>query len=321
MSLTLAAVLALAQVSAPTFSAAVSSVHVDVFVDDEAGPVAGLSAADFTLTDDGVPQKVRLVAIDSVPLTALFVFDTSSSVAGEKLQNLRGAARGLLAGLRHGDRAALLTFGHEVRLRALPTDDFSAVARALENVQAAGSTALYDALYAASLLAPERGRSSIVLFSDGADNMSVLTLPALLRALERCDVVVQVVAIGGGSGGVRAGETSPFASVTSDPNQLERQRLLGDRARAVAPGDRLQIPQRIAEATGGRLWRAPTADGLARAFSEIARTQRSRYILAFEPVSAPPGSRHVLSVAVRRSGVEVRHRRIYFVPATAADPP
>jgi hypothetical protein len=123
------------------------------------------------------------------------------------------------------------------------------------------------------------------------------------------------------SGAARAGETSPFASVTSDPHQLERQRLIRDRAREVPPSDRLEIPRRIAEATGGRLWRAPTADGLARAFSEIARTQRSRYILAFDPTSSLSGSRHVLAVAVRRPGVEVRHRRIYFVPATAPSRP
>ncbi len=106
----LAAAVALAATQQPTtFAVGVESVYVDVFVTDSGGPIAGLSAADFELRDDGVARPVELVSAESQPLTTVLVLDTSGSVAGEKLAELRTACRALLASL-HGEPVGLLTF-------------------------------------------------------------------------------------------------------------------------------------------------------------------------------------------------------------------
>ena len=109
----------------PTFSTGVELVYVDVFVSHDGRPVGGLTAADFEVLDDGAPQTIELVLREQRPLYAILLLDTSGSVAGEKLDQLRSAARAFLEDLGKDDRAVLLTFSHEVRLHtpvtALPS--------------------------------------------------------------------------------------------------------------------------------------------------------------------------------------------------------
>src|SRR4051794_19262172 len=81
-----------ADVQNATFSAKVESVRVDVLVTDKGQPVHGLSAADFEILDEGVPQHVDLVSFDEIPLNVIFALDMSSSVAGERLDHLRAAS-------------------------------------------------------------------------------------------------------------------------------------------------------------------------------------------------------------------------------------
>jgi len=48
---------------APTFSARTRLVEVDVIVRDKNGPVMGLNQDDFTLLDNGKPQKISVFAV------------------------------------------------------------------------------------------------------------------------------------------------------------------------------------------------------------------------------------------------------------------
>lgn len=53
--------------------------------------------------------------------------DMSDSVAGERLEQLRGAGQGLLAALKKDDQPALIAFSHAVQLGAKLTHDVAAV--------------------------------------------------------------------------------------------------------------------------------------------------------------------------------------------------
>ena len=44
-------------------------------------PVAGLSSSDFELLDDGVPQKIGAVSVESQPVDVSLLLDLSGSVA------------------------------------------------------------------------------------------------------------------------------------------------------------------------------------------------------------------------------------------------
>ena len=53
---------------------------MDVLVTDGRSPIAGLTAADFELTDNGTPQTVEQIYVEQLPLNVVMVLDTSGSV-------------------------------------------------------------------------------------------------------------------------------------------------------------------------------------------------------------------------------------------------
>ena len=63
-----------------TFTARVDAVRVDVDVRRGNKPVTGLSAADFEVLDNGVPQRVELVSPTALPLNVVLALDGSASL-------------------------------------------------------------------------------------------------------------------------------------------------------------------------------------------------------------------------------------------------
>jgi VWFA-related protein len=201
-----------------------------------------------------------------MPLRAMLVFDTSSSLAlGGRLQALKAAGDAFIAGLRPADEVGLLTFSQEIAHRIPPTADKAKVRSALAAVQADGGTAVIDALYAGLVLGEGGGRALVVLFSDGEDNMSVLGEQQLKRVAERSNALVHVVAW---REAVAAVPTSGY------------QRLIVPNA---AEPDHIRALRTIAEASGGRLWGADSPEKLRHAFAAIAEAMGHRYVLRYEP--------------------------------------
>jgi Ca-activated chloride channel family protein len=254
----------------------------DVFVTADGRPVTGLAERDFELRDGGRRREVELVAVESLPLRTYVVLDTSGSVDGEKLRQLQAGVVTLLRGLRPGDEAALVTFDHEIVLRVPPTAELQRLERGVRGILPEGATALYDALYAGTLLAGGHQRSLLVAFSDGEDNLSWLETQELHRVLQESNVLAQVV-----------------ASVPERPPLPEPAHV-----RAL---------RRLAEITGGQLWPADSPERLASAFAAILEAMRTRYVLRFEPqYPQRPGLHEIEVRLVRRSG-KVHCRRAYFV--------
>ncbi len=267
-----------------SFGVQVRYVYVDAFVLDGGNPVSGLTAPDFSLTDDGLPQELELVSSESLPLRTVLALDTSASINGQKLEQLQAAGRAFLAGLRAGDEAALLGFDEELRQRVPLTGDLARVARGLAGVLPGGATALFDALYAGVTLASGRGRSLLVLFTDGEDNMSWLDAAQVARVVQESDVLVQVVVA-----------------------------MPAERARAAA--SYVSGLRQIAEATGGRLWRAESPAELVPAFEAILKAMKTRYVLRFTPpADARPGL-HRLELKLRRRHGDVQCRKVYLLRA------
>jgi VWFA-related protein len=244
--------------SPPVFSSQVEAVRVDVAVMRGEAPVLELAAADFELREDGVPQALSLVREEKdVPLEATLLLDLSASVIGERLAALRQAGLAFLGGLAAEDEASLLCFSHRVSLVQPLTKDLDGLRAALLSLQGGGSTALRDALAAALLSrAPTRRRAAVVVFSDGADNMSWLSAPAVEEIARRGDAVIYAVLTG--SSEPSAGVNRPFLSS-------------------------------LADATGGRVFDARRDSDLRDTFLVLLHHLRGRYLLTYTPVSARPG--------------------------------
>src|SRR3990172_8009075 len=77
-----------------TFRARVDVVSVTVSVMKGREPFAGLTAADFELTDSGVRQQVDAASLETVPI------DVTVAITGGSARN----ERGLIAGVMEADR-------------------------------------------------------------------------------------------------------------------------------------------------------------------------------------------------------------------------
>jgi VWFA-related protein len=259
----------------PTFASRVEAVRVDVLVTDQGRPVRDLQAADFEVFDNGVRQEVDLISFEQIPLNAVLALDMSESVAGERLEHLRAAARGLLAGLTAGDQAALVTFNHVVFQGADLTTNAERVRAAIDRSVAPGETSLVDGVYTAMMLGEsDVGRSLLIVFSDGMDTSSWLSAEAVLDTAKRSDVVVYAVAVG----------TSPKATFLPDLSAL----------------------------TGGTFFRAESTKDLGSTFLRILDEFRHRYLVSYSPRGVVKGGWHKLDVRVARKGLTVKARPGYL---------
>ncbi|MEP7118554.1 MAG: VWA domain-containing protein [Acidobacteriota bacterium] len=275
----------------------VRAVAMDVLVTREGRPVTSLTAADFTVLDNGLAQHVDVVRLDAMPITLLLVLDTSASVQGPTLAGLKGAARAAAAALGPKDSIGLLTFSDRVRLRLAPTPDLSRLGPALQASSPGGETRLYDAVYAA--LEQRRqtpGRILVLAFSEGVDSASWLDPLTVVRAARRGDAVVHVVS----TEPPEALTPHGFGLTSQLAERFEREPLLYGR----------HFLARLAEDTGGVL-QSSVAGTLGEAFVGIVNEYRSRYLLSYQPVGVDSSGWHTIDVKVNGRGLEVRARRGY----------
>jgi VWFA-related protein len=257
-----------------TFSSKTLGVRVDVLVTDGRNPVAGLTAPDFELRDNGVEQTIDVIEASDVPVNAVLVLDTSASTRGKRQTDLTAASRTLLDGLKPTDRAALTTFGHAVTPRIALTSDLSTVRAALDRIAPSGDTSVMDALYVAlTTTLVETGRSLVVVYTDGNDTWSWLQPEEVLESAKRSSAVIYAVTA-----------------------EARRRAALQD----------------VTEATGGQVLRIASSGDLRDTFQRILKDFRSRYVLAYTPRGVPAGGLHRLDVRVKRRGLTVKARTGYI---------
>jgi Ca-activated chloride channel family protein len=261
----------------PSFSARVELVRVDVLVTSNNRAVTGLKASDFELRDNGVPQPINVLTdgLQSIPLSVVFVFDTSESMAGSRLSRLAEAGRGVLDRLRPADQAALLTFSEATVVQRPLSHDLDAVRRGLSEMRASGRTSLFDALYAAFCLPrPLDTRSMVLLFSDGADTSSWLDAAELQYTARQSDVVLYAVGL---------------------------DSTIRDELKAVS------------EETGGAVVVAESPNHLQSLFVRLLAEMQSRYLLTYYVKGVNREGWHVLDVRLRTGKGQVTARRGYYV--------
>jgi VWFA-related protein len=218
-------------------------------LDGSGHPVQGLAAPDFTVLENGKPQKLaRFEAVGNLPLTLGITLDTSFSMASSLTEAKQAAAGFVKNLLTPRDRCFTLSFATRPELLLPPIDDPEAVAQSLDGLQAFGRTALYDAILASLYyFRAQKGQRALVLLTDGEDSGSGTTWEDALEYARRSGVAIYPIGLG-------LSEVKPAA-----------------RAKLVA----------LAEATGGRHFFIDRATELAGVYDRIEEELRSRYLLAF----------------------------------------
>jgi len=230
--------------------------------------VSGMMRGDFLIFEDGVQQEVTFFTDEKTnpPVYVGVLMDTSESTKG-KLDFEKEAARTFLYTVLklRKDKAAFMTFDHEINLRQDFTDKQDLLDKAVEKVKKTGSqTALYDAVWQFSdeKLRNAPGRRVIVIITDGDDTFSRADLKDAIDIAQRTETTIFAISTKegflGSVPGVEAG-------------------TIKDK------GDKYLT--QLCEETGGEAFFTGDITALERAFTKISKELRSQYIVTYRPAN------------------------------------
>jgi len=268
-------------------SSDVELVLLDVSVKDkDGGFVAGLKQEDFKVLENKLDQKLSVFQAQDVPVTVGLIVDNSGSVRPKKPEIVT-AALTFVTNSNPNDEIFIVNFNDRVSMGLPDGTDFSADRRLLRDGlllnPAQGRTALYDALMK-GLDHLEKGRldkKTLVLISDGGDNMSQATKDEMLRRAEESLATIYTVGI--------------YDSSDKDRN----------------PG----FLKELAKITGGEAYLPGELKELVPTCAKIAKDIRNRYTLGYAPsdrnFDGKPRKLKVIANAPAGKKYEVRTRSYY----------
>lgn len=250
-------------------------------LDKRGRPVTDLTVDDFRVLEDGTEQVVRRFdEVDSLPIHAGVMIDTSASML-EELRDAEAAAhRFFQEVLTPLDRAAVITFADAPRLAVRFTNNLEVLAGGLAGLKAEGETRLHDSLaFALHYFSGVRGKRALILLTDGDDSESHYRFDEVLEYARRTGVTIYAI-------GLNVPTKPADAGVHLD--QLARE-------------------------TGGRSFRIRRANELASVYETIRQELRSQYLLAYQS-SRLDGSTafREITVELQRPGLSARTIRGYY---------
>jgi len=256
--------------------------------------IGGMREADFTVWENGVERRVTNVAPANEPFNLVLLLDVSGSVE-ERMDFIRKAARDFLRTTSPQDRISIISFRDDIQIISDFTTNRQLLSKKLDEIDAGGGTALYDALgyVLASQLKRLRGeRTAIVIMSDGDDNKSFLPFPAILEALSESGALVYPLYV---PSGLIPQSSVPQPEITIDPLRT-RYLTLTTRAEEEA--------RKLASASGGIYYPIKRLEDLQKAYEEVVAQLRSAYTITYasNAVSSSPRVR----VRTNRDGASVR---------------
>lgn len=230
--------------------------------------VTGLTKNDFTVLEDGISQEVTYFSDEKTnpPVFVGVLMDTSPSTAGKISFSKESAKNFLYTVLRlRKDKAAFMTFDHEVNLVQDFTDKQDLLDRAVDKVKKSGSqTALYDAVWQFSdeKLRNAPGRRVIVIITDGDDTFSRADLNDAIDIAQRTETTVFAISTKAGLSGTVVGVEVGTVKDKGDKDLV-----------------------RLCEETGGEAFFTGDQLALERSFKKISEELRSQYILTYRPAN------------------------------------
>ena len=248
----LLAAAALAQ-PAPVFRVDSRLVEVYATIRDAHGKyLDDLPRERFQVFDNGEPQPLVSFESDSGRLACAILIDTTGSMTAV-LPVVKNSIINLIDELRDTDEVAVYSFSTALNRLQDFTTDKAAAKQSVLRARAAGETALFDAISAlAREVSPRSGKKAILVFTDGADNASLL----------------------------------------NGRNAIERSKKAGVPIYAIAEGEALQSKKLleelkdISEMTGGQVYQARKTSEISAIFQKISADLQHIYLLAYKPPPA-----------------------------------
>jgi VWFA-related protein len=166
------------------------------------------------------------------------------------MPKLKEAVKAFLGAVPARDQVSLLGFNDTIFSLTRKATDPKERMRAVERLAPWGATALYDAMVRGlEVLGQQGGRKALVVFSDGEDQGSHVTLEQVERRLQASDATVYMIGQGRG--------------VSTD--RLKR------------------VMRQLADPTGGRTFTTNSIEELQGAFDELLDELSNQYLIGYQP--------------------------------------
>jgi Ca-activated chloride channel family protein len=273
---------------APPFSTRVDLVNIGVTVTDRKGTlVTDLTADDFLVLEDGKPQAIRYFgsgaeSASAPPMHLGLMLDVSGSM-GEDMNFTRTAAVRFLNTLTDAVDITVVDFDTEVRLARYSQNEFARLIERIRQTKANGLTALYDAigLYLDGASGQD-GRKIMLIYTDGGDTRSAISLRELMDLMKASDVTVY-----------------PIGSLENQPSSVRaRQRM---------------VLQSMADVTGGQAFFPTDVKQLDGVYEKVVAQIRAQYTLGYLSTNDKmDGTWRKVEVKAARKDLRVRSRKGYF---------
>lgn len=313
---------------------AVSFVMVPVTAKDESGKlVDGLLANNFSIYEDGVPQKIAFFTSDPFPLSAALVIDQGMS--DQTLRKVNQTFSALGGAFGPFDEVAVFTYGTSVNKR----QDFGNSTRmeiALQRIRddrgqnpgsavvggpfGAGpqtnskpmpgtnsvqtpskeSHVLNDAILMAAQELAHRSRQNrkiIFVISDGQEYGSRASYGQVLKVLLTDEIAVYAIGV----------DTAAMPVY----NKIEKARIPGFGYSNILP--------RYANATGGDVLDEFSKESIESAYQRITAEARNQYTLGYNTALKPSSNYREIEVRVKRPGLLVFAKHGYYPLPPARD--
>ena len=274
----------------PLIRVNVNLVHVVATVKNQAGQLVGsLKKEDFEITDNGVPQELKVFERQTEqPVSVALLIDTSGSTGKDLKYETDSASRFLRALLSESspnDAVALYSVNADVTMLRDFTHNYMSLIQQFRFFHPEGATALFQSIdWASKALENREGRKIVVLVTDGDDTYSRITALQALQTAQLADAVIYPVVV---------------VPITNPAG-----RMIG--------GENVLIY--MAQGTGGRVFMPTIGPELDKAFADIVSELRTQYMLGFYPHNVPltKDRFHKLQVKVSRPELQVSSRNGYY---------
>ena len=270
------------------FRAGVDLATMGVTVTDKKGNiVTDLARGDFELFEDGKKQAIEFFANGdgeaAPPMHLGLMVDASGSMQND-MKLAQGAAIKFLNMLPKAEDITLVDFDTQVRITRYPQRDFPRLIERIRQRKADGMTALYDALGTYLDGADSQdGRKVMVMYTDGGDTRSALSLSATVELLKASNVTVYAIGLIENTGSYRA----------------QMQMTL----------------RQFAETTGGQAFFPTAMKDVEKAYEKVLAEINGQYHLGYQSTNqATDGAWRKVEIKVKRPDVRIRSRKGYFGP-------
>jgi len=232
-------------------------------VDKEGRPIDGLKQENFQVFEDKVQQTIKTFRHEDIPLSLGLVIDNSGSMRNKR-ERVNSSALAFVRESNPEDESFIVNFDDSAYLEQDFTSSIGDLIDALENIDARGETALYDALYLAADKVTKDGKKdkkAILLISDGEDNASKYGINKVFEALRQAKVTVYAV-------GLLEEDDQRGGLFKKPPSKKAKEDLI-----------------KFAEITGGQAYFPKNLDEVEELVKHIAHDIRNHYTITYTPTN------------------------------------